>query len=80
MHLTTMSKCSILAARWNHIPNAVVVPITDLVQPCHLVPQFPSGVLDAHWRGGDSMNTVDTFFLNRYINMHTFEQYKVHGQ
>jgi hypothetical protein len=63
----------------NHIPTAAVVPITDLIQPCHLVPRFPSGALDPRWRRGDSMNAADTFFLNRYINMCTFEQYRVHG-
>jgi hypothetical protein len=62
----------------NHIQNAVVVPITDVVQPCHLVPKFPSGTLDPHWHCGDSMNAADTFSLNRYINMRTFEQYRVH--
>ena len=64
----------------NHIPNAAVVPITDLVQPCHLVPRFPSGVLDPRWCRGDSMNVADTFFLNRYINMRMFEQYRVHSR
>ncbi|KAF8545888.1 hypothetical protein OG21DRAFT_1428434, partial [Imleria badia] len=63
----------------NHMPNTVVVPITDIVQPCHLVPRFPSGPLNAQWLWGDSMNATDTFFLNRYINPRTFEQYRVHG-
>lgn len=62
----------------NHVPNAAVVPITDLVQPCHLIPKFPSGPLEPHWLRGDSMNAADTFFLNRYINLRTFEQYRMH--
>jgi len=63
---------------YNNIPNVVVVPITNLVQPCHLVPRFSSGTLNPCWCHGDSMNAADTFFLNQYINMHTFEQYRVH--
>ena len=59
-------------------PNAVVVPITNVVQPCHLVPRFPIGALDPHWLRGDSNNIADTFFLNRYIDLRTFEQYRVH--
>jgi hypothetical protein len=63
----------------NHIPNAAVVPIANLVHPCHLIPRFPSGALNPRWCRGDSMNAADTFFLNRYINMRTFEQYGVHS-
>ncbi|KAN0091453.1 hypothetical protein V8E55_005019 [Tylopilus felleus] len=64
----------------HRIPNVVVVPITSIVQPCHLVPRFPSGTLDSHWLHGGSTTAADTFFLNRYINLQTFEQYRVHGE
>ncbi|KAN0094971.1 hypothetical protein V8E55_003258 [Tylopilus felleus] len=62
----------------NRNPNTVVVPITNVVQPCHLVPRFPIGALDPRWLRGDSINIADTFFLNRYIDLRTFEQYRVH--
>lgn len=63
----------------NHVPNGAVVPVTDIIQPCHLVPKFPSGPLEPRWLRGDSMDAADSFFLNRYINLRTFEQYRVHG-
>ncbi|KAF8551358.1 hypothetical protein OG21DRAFT_1478190 [Imleria badia] len=69
-------ECSI----WNHLLNTVVIPITHLVQPCHLVPRFPNGTFDPRWIHGDVMTTADLFYLNRYINLRTFEQYQVHRE
>lgn len=63
----------------NHVPNAAVVPVTQLIQPCHLVPKFPSGAMDPHWTQGDSMTAADTFYLNRYIDLRIFKQYRIHG-
>ncbi|KAF8549637.1 hypothetical protein OG21DRAFT_1478799 [Imleria badia] len=58
----------------NHLPNAAVVPVTHLVQPCHLVPRFPSGAVDPHWINRDVMTAADSFYLNsiKYIAIKNF--------
>ena len=33
----------------NQVPNAIIIPITNIMQPCHLVPHFPSGVINPLW-------------------------------
>ncbi|KAF8449495.1 hypothetical protein L210DRAFT_3609699 [Boletus edulis BED1] len=62
----------------NHRPNAGIVPVSQLIQPCHLVPKFPSGAVDPLWIRHHTVPPADTFYLNRYINLCTFEQYRQH--
>ncbi|KAN0091040.1 hypothetical protein V8E55_004606 [Tylopilus felleus] len=61
----------------NRVPNAIIIPITNIVQPCHLVPRFPSGVINPLWTPSQVMVMADTFFLNRYIDFRIFEQYRL---
>ncbi|KAF8134816.1 hypothetical protein EV363DRAFT_1447582 [Boletus edulis] len=63
----------------NRQPNAAVIPVSQLFQPCHLVPKFPSGeAVDPQWFHNHAMDLCNTFYLNRYINFRTFEQYRQH--
>ncbi|KAI6023067.1 hypothetical protein PISMIDRAFT_106034, partial [Pisolithus microcarpus 441] len=61
-----------------HRPNAMVIPIHHLIQPCHLIPKFPNGAVNPCWIQGHAMTDTDVFYLNRYIDFSIFDQYQNH--
>lgn len=63
-----------------HLPNAAIVPVTDFVLPCHLVPRFPSGAINPLWIRGQAMSSADSFYLNRYIDLRVFDLYHIHHE
>ncbi|KAI6102035.1 hypothetical protein EDD16DRAFT_1696689 [Pisolithus croceorrhizus] len=60
------------------LPNASIIPVHCLVQPCHLIPKFPSGDVNPHWIQGHIMMDADIFYLNRYIDFSIFDLYQNH--
>ena len=58
-----------------HLPNAEIIAVDHLVQPCHLITKFPSGAINPLWTRGDTMDEADNSFLNRYADFGIFEQY-----
>ncbi|KAI6096074.1 hypothetical protein EDD16DRAFT_1698395 [Pisolithus croceorrhizus] len=61
-----------------HHLHAMVIPIHHLIQPCHLIPKFPTGAINPHWIHGHAMTDTDVFYLNRYIDFSIFNQYQNH--
>ncbi|KAI5990447.1 hypothetical protein EDD15DRAFT_2170319 [Pisolithus albus] len=59
-------------------PNATVIPIHHLIQPCHLIPKFPNGAVNPRWVQGHAMTDADVFYLNRYIDFSIFDRYHDH--
>ncbi|KAI5990101.1 hypothetical protein EDD15DRAFT_2170625 [Pisolithus albus] len=59
-------------------PNASIIPIHHLIQPCHLVPRFAKGPINPCWVQGRVMTETDTFYLNRYIDFSIFDRYQNH--
>ena len=54
------------------------MPITQIVQPCHLLPKVPSGAVNPLWIRGQTMASANSFYLNRYLDLRNFDQYRVH--
>ncbi|KAI6016622.1 hypothetical protein BKA83DRAFT_4473351 [Pisolithus microcarpus] len=59
-------------------PNAAIIPIHRLIQPCHLIPKFPVGAVNPRWVQGHVMTDTDVFYLNRYIDFSIFDRYQNH--
>lgn len=67
----------IMHSTWNHQPNAAIIPISQVIQPCHLVPRFSSSAVNPLWNHNCTMTSAETFYLNKYITLHIFEQYRL---
>ncbi|KAI5984843.1 hypothetical protein EDD15DRAFT_2390291 [Pisolithus albus] len=61
-----------------HLPNASIIPIHRLVQPCHLIPRFPNVAINPHWTQGHAMTDANVFYLNKYIDFSIFDWYQNH--
>ena len=56
-------------------PNAAIIPINQIVQTCHLLPNFGSGDVPRDWFSGNVLNLSSSFFFNRYLDLHLFEEF-----
>ncbi|KAH7905274.1 hypothetical protein BJ138DRAFT_1138330 [Hygrophoropsis aurantiaca] len=59
----------------NHLPHAGIVSLDKVIRPCHLVPRFGPGAVNPLWLKGEAITEARTFYLNRYIDFHLFEEY-----
>ena len=59
-------------------PNAEVIPVDCFIQPCHLIPRYPSSTVNPLCICGHALTQAETFYLNRYIDSCIFKQYRVH--
>ena len=59
-------------------PNAKVIPVHRITQHFHLIPRFARGAVHPHWVHGHALAKAQQFYLNRYIDLHMFEQYRLH--
>lgn len=59
-------------------PNAEIIPINRIVQHVHLIPRFPRGAVHPQWVHGHALANAQHFYLNKYIDFHTFEQHRLH--
>ncbi|KAI6095123.1 hypothetical protein EDD17DRAFT_1772574 [Pisolithus thermaeus] len=60
------------------LPNASIIPVHHLVQPCHLIPRFPNVAINPHWTQGHAMTDANVFYLNKYIDFSIFDWYQNH--
>ena len=60
----------------NHRPHAAVVSIERIIQTCHLLPRFGSAPIPRSWLTDRVLDKANDFYLNRYINLYTFEDLK----
>ncbi|KAI9459004.1 hypothetical protein HD554DRAFT_2207041 [Boletus coccyginus] len=56
------------------IPNTEVILVDQIVQQYHLIPSFPCGAINPQWIQGHALVEAQYFYLNKYIDLHTFEQ------
>ncbi|KAH7908431.1 hypothetical protein BJ138DRAFT_1012802 [Hygrophoropsis aurantiaca] len=59
----------------NHLPHAGIISLDKIVRPCHLVPRFGAGAVNPLWLKGEAITEARSFYLNRYIDFHLFEEY-----
>ncbi|KAJ6527883.1 hypothetical protein DFH09DRAFT_935537 [Mycena vulgaris] len=55
----------------NHQRNSEVIPITDIVRSCHLIPVFGRSV-DPTWTSDRVLDQAKSFYLNPYLRHHDF--------
>lgn len=54
-----------------HRPNSIIIPITDIVRSCHLVPVFGHAI-NANWTSDRVLDQSKSFYLNPYLRHHDF--------
>ncbi|KAJ7435711.1 hypothetical protein B0H11DRAFT_1702971, partial [Mycena galericulata] len=55
----------------NHRQNSEIIPITDIVRSCHLIPVFGRSV-DLTWTSEHVLDQCKSFYLNPYLRHHDF--------
>ena len=62
----------------NHLPRGMVISLDRLYSLCHLTPKYrrrhqsPPG----EWIEGRTLDLCPTFYLNKYFNLHIFNEYE----
>lgn len=57
----------------NHRPHASVIPFSDILRTCHLIPQFGhSSASDLGWTAATVHEEATTFYLNPYLRHFDF--------
>ncbi|KAF8189632.1 hypothetical protein BJ912DRAFT_1058887 [Pholiota molesta] len=57
----------------NHRRRASIIPITDIVRTCHLIPVFGSAsAQDLGWTAEKVVSEAPSFYLNPYLRHHDF--------
>ncbi|KAJ7779093.1 hypothetical protein B0H16DRAFT_1878677 [Mycena metata] len=59
-----------LSRRMNR-QNSSIIPVTDILRSCHLIPVFGK-VANRTWESGIVLNQCDKFYLNPYLRHHDF--------
>ncbi|KAH7907715.1 hypothetical protein BJ138DRAFT_1014064 [Hygrophoropsis aurantiaca] len=54
-----------------HQPYAEIIEVTRLVRGCHLIPKFGRHIINT-WTSVNVGDICDSFFVNPYIDIHTF--------
>lgn len=57
------------------VPRTEVIPISRIMGSCHLIPKFGTHV-DRTWRPDFIFDTCKTFYLNPWIDMHSFYKFR----
>lgn len=66
---TGLSVATWATNRGNH--QAEVIPLGDIEQAIHLVPKFGKA-MDKSWTERNVFEKSNKFYVNKFINMHTF--------
>ena len=53
------------------IPEASIIPITDIVRSAHLIPRFGAKA-DTTWSSSTSLHQCNTFFLNQFSDRNAY--------
>ncbi|KJA28252.1 hypothetical protein HYPSUDRAFT_129651 [Hypholoma sublateritium FD-334 SS-4] len=61
----------------NHRRRASVIPLTDIIHSCHLIPVFGSAsATDLGWTSTTSLQEASSFYLNPYLRHYDFYFYR----
>lgn len=52
--------------------NGSIIKMQDIIRSCHLLPYYPPNEDSMAWHGPTVLEKCDTFYLNKYIDVHTF--------
>jgi hypothetical protein len=55
----------------NHRQRATVIPVTQIVRSCHLIPNFGRSA-STTWESHTALNEATNFYLNPYLRHHDF--------
>ena len=56
--------------------NSEVINVDQIRQACLLSPQFGSASVPVSWTTGDALDLASKFYLDRYLDLHLFEEYE----
>ena len=57
----------------NRCPRASIIPVSEIIQTCHLIPQFgQSSAKDLGWNAATVHQTASAFYLNPYLQHYDF--------
>ncbi|KAH7904150.1 hypothetical protein BJ138DRAFT_1019522 [Hygrophoropsis aurantiaca] len=71
---TNLSMFRLVRSSRHRAPNAAIVPVDRILRPCHLIPRFGAGAAQPGLTAYNALDTVDEFYLNRYIDFEFFER------
>ena len=54
-----------------HRQNSSIIPVTDILRSCHLIPVFGKAI-DPTWTSESVLDQCKTFYLNPYLRHHDF--------
>ena len=54
--------------------EAAIILLDSIRCSCHLIPVFGSSV-DPHWKSSNVLELCDSFFVNPYLNLDTFQMF-----
>lgn len=57
-------------------PLAEIIPLTDIVSSCHLIPKFGTNFHPARWNNVEILDNWKSFTLNKYIDLGTFYRHQ----
>ncbi|KAI0071637.1 hypothetical protein K474DRAFT_1712310 [Panus rudis PR-1116 ss-1] len=55
----------------HNVPNASIVPVQDIIAPCHLIPRCNQKI-DPSWSSENVLECATHFYVNPYISIDTF--------
>jgi len=62
----------ITRASRNNEPVSEIIPLDSIVSSCYLIPRFGTKYHPAKWDSDTVLEECKSFFLNKYLNIHTF--------
>jgi hypothetical protein len=59
-----------------HHQRASVIPIEYIVRSTHLIPKWPTSVLDTDWTSDNVYDKATTFYVNPYLRHDDFVRFE----
>ena len=64
---------SVAFSSLNHRQRASIIPVSDIIRTCHLIPQFgSSSATDLGWTAATVHQEATAFYLNPYLRHYDF--------
>ncbi|KAK6980949.1 hypothetical protein R3P38DRAFT_3294138 [Favolaschia claudopus] len=59
----------------NHLQNSSVIPLSQILRSCHLIPRFGRAA-NKSWTSGTVLDEAKEFYLNPYLRHHDFHLFR----